>query len=312
MRYSHQADQANVTAVIGANGFLGAHVVAALRKLDVSVECFSRDTPFADHGGRPAAGLASASVIYYFATSITPAIADLHPDLVAADRNVFLTLLAALAECAGPRVVVLASTGGMAYDLQVSPPYAEDAPLAPVSAYGEAKLQLERDLAGCRVDGLVPVIARISNLYGPGQRIGRGQGVITHWMHALRTGQPLCVRGDPSTVRDYVYVGDVADAMAAIHRAVTLPGGPPRTLNIGSGQPTSLARLLNMVLSVTGTHAVVQYETGHSFDQRNEWLDISLAARTLGWRPRTTLTAGLSRTWTTWARDRSGQGRTGS
>ncbi len=304
-------------AVIGAKGFLGSHVVTALRKLGVSVETFSRDTPFADHGGRPTAALANASVIYYFATSITPSIADLHPEMVAADRDVFLMLLGALAECAGPRVVVLASSGGIVYDPQMTPPYAEDAPLAPVSAYGEAKLQLERDLAECGVAGLVPVIVRISNVYGPGQRTGRGQGVVTQWMHALKAGQPLCIRGDPSTVRDYVYAGDVAEAMAAIHRAVMLPDGLPRTVNIGSGQPTSLTRLLNMVLSVAGTDAAVEYATGQPFDQRNEWLDVSLAARTLGWRPRTTLLAGLRRTWAAWPLDRTdqaatGQGRTGS
>lgn len=302
-------------AVIGAKGFLGSHVVTALRKLGVSIETFSRDTPFADHGGRPTAALANASVIYYFATSITPVIADLHPEMVAADRDVFLMLLGALAECAGPRVVVLASSGGIVYDPQMTPPYAEDAPLAPVSAYGEAKLQLERDLAECGVAGLVPVIARISNVYGAGQRTGRNQGVVTHWMHALKAGQPLRIRGDPSTVRDYVYAGDVAEAMAAIHRAVMLPGGLPRTVNIGSGQPTSLTRLLNMVLSVAGTDAVVEYSTGQSFDQRNEWLDVSLAARTLGWRPRTTLLTGLRRTWAAWPLDRTdhaaaGQGRT--
>jgi UDP-glucose 4-epimerase len=303
-------------AVIGAKGFLGSHVVTALRELGVSVAGFSRDTPFADRGGRPAPALAGASVIYYFATSITPSIAGLHPDMVAADRDVFLMLLGALAECAGPRVVVLASSGGIVYDPQRTPPYAEDAPLAPVSAYGEAKLRLERDLAECGVAGLVPVIARISNVYGPGQRTGRGQGVVTQWMHALKAGQPLSIRGDPSTVRDYVYAGDVAEAMTAIYRAVLLPGGLPRTVNIGSGQPTSLTRLLTMVLSVTGTDAPVEYAAGHPFDQRNEWLDISLAARTLGWQPRTSLLTGLNATWAALPPDRTGQaagqGRTGS
>ena len=58
---------------------------------------------------------------------------------------------------------------------------------------------------------------RLSNVYGPGQRLGTGQGVVGYWFRALLDDDPIRLFGDPETIRDYVYVDDVAEAFRAAH-----------------------------------------------------------------------------------------------
>jgi nucleoside-diphosphate-sugar epimerase len=297
-------------AVIGARGFVGSHLTRALRGSGAAVAAFTRDRPAVlaggqagggragggrAGGGRLAAPLRAARVIYYLATSINPMLAERHPELVSADLDAFRRFADAAAAAATAPVVVLASSGGTVYDTAAAPPYREDAPLAPGSAYGQAKLRLETDLLD-RGGALTPVILRLSNVYGPGQRTGTGQGVIGHWVASLRAGQPLRILGDPAAERDYVYVGDVVEAMLAIGRH---PAGRPlpTVLNIGSGVPTSLAELLASLQRAAGRTAQPQYAPGRGFDRRRVWLDVRQAGRTLGWQPRTALTDGLAKTW---------------
>lgn len=286
----------HTAAVIGCNGFIGAHVAAMLEQAGVGVARFGRADPLLAAGGGPAAALAQAAVIYYLAASITPATAEVHPECAQADRQTFLGLLDALARTPASPVLVLASSGGLVYDAAAAPPYPEDAALDPASAYGRAKLQLERDLLGAGGD-LIPVIARMSNVYGPGQRTGRGQGVVAHWLEALRDGRALQFIGDPGALRDYVFAADVAEAMLAVYRLAMRARPLPAVVNLGSGEPTSLERLQAVLCSVTGCDPKVEYAPARDFDRRDVWLDVGLAARTLGWRARTSLADGLARTW---------------
>ena len=136
---------------------------------------------------------------------------------------------------------------------------------------------------------------RLSNAYGPGQRTGTGQGVVGHWFEALRSGRPVRLFGDPETIRDYVYIDDVAAAFVAVH----LADGPlPSILNVGSGRPTSLRELLTLVLhAAERPDQPVEFTSDRPFDRRHTWLDISEARRSLGWRPATSLEAGLRLAW---------------
>ena len=131
--------------------------------------------------------------------------------------------------------MVLVSSGGTVYDPAVPPPYPESAPTRPRTAYGRAKLALEgqRSPAAGLPDW---VTLWVANVYGPGQPAVSGQGVDGYWLRAAAEGEPLTVYGNPDSTRDYVYVGDVAEAMLATHRAAV----PPPVVNVGSGEPTSL------------------------------------------------------------------------
>jgi UDP-glucose 4-epimerase len=280
----------NAAAVVGA-GFIGTHLVRALRAAGVPTAAFTRTHPFRVDG-RPHPDLCAARTVYYLATSVNIGLAERRPDLLDADRALFRAFQRTVAAAGHRPVVVLASSGGAVYDAALPPPYREDAPLRPVTAYGRAKAAMEGELLACG-DTLRPVIARLSNPYGPGQRLGTGQGVIAHWLDAALRGEPLRVFGNPLATRDYVYIDDAVDALVRVHHRTA-----PAVLNIGSGRPTALTELLDIVCAVVADRApVVELAAERYFDRRDTWLDVGAAARALGWSATVPLREGIGRSW---------------
>ncbi|HEX9335083.1 MAG TPA: NAD-dependent epimerase/dehydratase family protein, partial [Pseudonocardiaceae bacterium] len=222
--------------------------------------------------------------------SVTPSSAERHPERVAAHLTSFRALLDIVAGTGA--TVVLASSGGTVYDEHLPPPYTENSSVAPSSAYGQAKLAMEHELL-TRTD-IAGVVLRLANVYGPGQRLGTGQGVVAYWLDAAANGRPLVVYGDPEATRDYVYVDDVVTAMLRVHTAGPLPG----VLNIGSGVPVTLSALLRTIEKTVADRPLdVRFEPGRRFDRRDVWLDAGLAGRALGWAAGIGLDDGIERTW---------------
>lgn len=301
----------DLAAVVGAAGFIGRHVVAALTAAGVTVVRCTRDRPALAGGAlapEVAAVVAAGGTVVHVAGGINPAVAERDPAAVAAEVDELTRLLDALAEAAAAAVtaaaggagrvrpvrVVLAGSGGTVYDPTATPPYAEDDPVGPTTAYGRAKHLMEERLRAHR-DRFEPVALRLANVYGPGQRVGTGQGVVGHWFEAAAAGRPLELFGDPDTTRDYVYVGDVAEAVLAVHRSVARL---PEVINIGSGVATSLGHLGALVRDVVDLDGVdLRITPGRGFDRPVVALDVRLAAERLGWSPRTTLEQGLAATW---------------
>jgi UDP-glucose 4-epimerase len=282
------------TAVVGAAGFLGSSLVHTLHAGGVPVATFTRKTPFLTDSGSPDDGLVAARTVFWLASSINPAIAESEPWRVHEDRGTFVSLLRAIERLADPPRVVLVSSGGTVYDPAVPPPYREDSPARPRGAYGRAKLELERLLHESALGPGRAVAVRVSNAYGPGQPAASGQGVIAYWLRALAAGDPITIFGDPATTRDYVYVDDIAAALAAVHRR---PGPLPRVLNVGSGVPTSLEDLADLVRTAAGSRTEIVREPARGFDVPHSWLDVRLAADLLGWQPATPLPAGVAAAW---------------
>ena len=230
-----------------------------------------------------------ASTVFLLASTINPAVAESDPGRVAADHAVFRDVLDRLP--AGPRVV-LVSSGGTVYDPAATPPYAESAPVRPTGAYGAAKLALEQSLTAAH--GRAAVVVRVANAYGPGQPAAGGQGVVAHWLRSAADGGPVTIFGDPQTTRDYVYVADIADALLRVHLAVD----PPPVVNVGSGRPTTLAQLADVVLDVVGRDRTeLRHLPARSFDLSRTWLDVTLAEQSLGWVAATELHEGVTAAW---------------
>jgi len=284
-------------AVVGGAGFIGSALCRSFAANAVLVESFTRHRP-AVTAGRLAVELGPVGTVYLLAGRVNPALAERDPAAVTAELVDLRCLLELLSEAPAQgripsRRVVLAGSGGTVYDPRATPPYAEDATVAPVNAYGRLKLATE-DLLRSFSGPLDPVVARLSNVYGPGQRLGTGQGVIGHWLAAARGGLPLQLFGDPATTRDYLYIDDAVDALRAVHSA---PSVPP-VLNVGSGSPTSLAALADLLRTAVGRPDLeLTVAPARGFDRQDTWLDITLARGSIGWSPRTGLAEGLLSTW---------------
>jgi UDP-glucose 4-epimerase len=279
-------------AVTGAGGYIGSRLVTALSAGQYEIAAFTRGRPVLESGGGLCGDLAGARVLFHLATRAHPGSAERHPGILAADRDDFRNLLDRLAKLERPPLVVLASSGGYVYDSRSPLPYNEDSPVRPATAYGRAKLRLERDLADH--SGQIPGIAlRLSGVYGPGQPTGGGQGVIAHWLEAARTGAALRLFGDPATVLDFIHVDDVVNALCRIALLAEAGACLPPVLNIGSGEATSLDRLLRMFMAFLVGAVRVERVPGRGFDRTGTVLDVRRAAAVLGWAPAIDLATGL-------------------
>jgi UDP-glucose 4-epimerase len=188
--------------------------------------------------------------------------------------------------------VVFVSTGGAIYGEGEGQqlPLSEDAPIAPLAAYGQSKYAAEGYLALYeRLYGLSGISLRLGNVYGPRQDPLGEAGVIAIFCGVLREGGQPTVFGDGSQTRDYIYVGDVvAAALAAAESEVTGP------INIGTGRETSVLDLVEALRTLGGRD---DFEAELAPERPGEvqriTLDASRAERELGWRPETGLEEGL-------------------
>jgi UDP-glucose 4-epimerase len=209
-----------------------------------------------------------------------------------ADINVVGTIrVLEAARPVGARVA-FASTGGAIYG-ECERPAREEDERRPLSPYGTSKLAGEEYLATWnRLYGTSHVVCRLANVYGPRQRPSLEGGVVTIFLLWLRDGRDAEIFGDGNQTRDFVYVGDVAEAMLA---AASASGGG--VFNVGSGTETSVLELYRMCAETAGVEQQPQHAPERPGDLRHSVLDPSRAARELGWQAGTALADGLARTW---------------
>ncbi len=202
-----------------------------------------------------------------------------HRVIVDGTRNVV-----GAARASGAYVLVNVSTGGALYG-ETPRCATEDTPLRATSNYGRFKAEAEEIAAGAP---LRAVTLRLANVYGFRQRADLEGGVVAIFLGRWRRGEPLVVFGDGSSERDYVYVGDVTEAiLAAIERDVR------GAYNVGTGAATSVNGLIEHLAAILGPPPGVEHGSPNPVEIRRSCLDAGKAARDGLWRPRTSLPEGL-------------------
>jgi UDP-glucose 4-epimerase len=193
----------------------------------------------------------------------------------------------------GIKDLVFASSGGTVYGPPLRAPIDEEHPTNPTTSYGITKLAIEKYLLlEKQLHGLKPVILRVANPYGERQRVEFAQGVVAAFLKRALANEPIEIWGDGAVVRDYLHVGDVAEAFAAAldYR------GDECTFNIGSGSGTSLHELVAILGQALGRDLRVEYRPGRDFDVKSNVLCCEKAHKVLGWRPKVPMEEGLQRT----------------
>jgi UDP-glucose 4-epimerase len=202
-----------------------------------------------------------------------------------------LTMLEGVRRRGGIRRFILASTGGAILG-DVEPPVHEGMPARPLAPYGAGKLACEGYCSAYFGSYGIPTVAlRFSNVYGPWSY--QKGSVVAAFFKRILANQPLVIYGDGRATRDFLYVGDLCQAIlaAATHDC----GG--QVFHIAAGQETAVGTLARLMLEVTGAPVPIHHEPARRGEvQRNTAL-ITHAKAILGWTPTMPLEEGLRDTW---------------
>jgi UDP-glucose 4-epimerase len=293
--------------VTGGAGFVGSHLVDGLvaRGSDVHVvdnlatgsranlppAAELHELDIRDEALEPLARRLAPEVVFHLAAQADVGTSVERPDFDA-DVNVVGTVRVLEAARAAGACVVFASSGGAVYGECARPAREEDEP-RPLSPYATSKLAGEQYLATWnRLHGARHIVCRLGNVYGPRQLPTLEGGVVSIFLDRLRDDRGTEIFGDGSQTRDFVFVGDVVDALLS---AASAPAAG--VFNVGSGIATSVADLHRLCAATAGVDRRPRFAPARPGDLQDSVLDVSRAERGLGWRPGTTLSAGLARTW---------------
>lgn len=192
----------------------------------------------------------------------------------------------------GVRLTYL-SSGGAVYGNTHILPIPEHTPLRPVSSYGIIKATCEQYVEMyCDVHGTTARIVRIGNVYGPGQLAGREQGVVARLLAAAMSGAPVPIFDLDGPVRDYVYVDDVASAVARLVTSID----DVAVVNLATSVGHNLREVVDCVRAVTGRPLRTHLLERRGFDVRANVLDTTVLRELIAYDP-IDLATGIARTW---------------
>lgn len=309
--------------VTGGGGFIGSHVAETYRNAGHHVAVVD-----ALIGGRR--NNTPPGVMFYRTDIRRPELAEVfreeRPEIVshhAAEANVRMSIANPIADAETNvlgtlrvlelavryRVsqVVFSSTAGALYGEPARLPVSEDHRVLPTSPYGLHKYLGEQYLGYYRrMHGLNTTILRYGNVYGPRQDPQTEAGVIAIFTAALLAGRRPTIFGDGSQVRDFVYVGDVAEAnFRVIGRRLDEP------IHISTGIGTSVNELARQIRELTGVPVEPEHGPAVPGEVHEIVLSPERAARVLDWHPSVSLEEGLQRT-VEWFRKQGVAGATGA
>lgn len=295
--------------VIGGAGFQGRVLVESLLKNGGDVRVFDKavlspkfvgeefgrlEYIFGDFNSFETLDLLvqGVDVIFHLISTTLPKTSNEDPVMDVMTNVVPTIHLLECARKAGVRKIIYFSSGGTVYGTPKIVPTPEDHPTKPLCSYGIHKIAIEHYLhLYFTLYGLDYAVMRISNPYGKYQSAGRGQGVVSVFLHKITRNETIEIWGDGSVVRDYIHVDDVIDAAIKLvnHQ------GENKVFNIGSGKGLTLSELISDMETIIGSKAKITYLPGRGLDVPENVLDIRRAFEDFGWRPQVSIRDGISK-----------------
>ncbi|ANP71594.1 NAD-dependent epimerase/dehydratase family protein [Cryobacterium arcticum] len=304
--------------VIGARGLLGSATAAAIERRNGWVLLPADPLPWADDAAMADAAAATAERLLRTAATESAdwavlwlagnAVTSTPPAAIAAELAQLRLVLDAVALAAGAHgtaargALFYASSAGGVYGGSAHPPFDETSLPVPISGYGRFKLDAEASLfAFSRASGVSVLAGRIANLYGPGQKLGKMQGLISHLAKAQFSPKPASIFVPLETMRDYIYVRDCAELVVdCVTRlqSVTASGGRTEAIkNLASGQAVTISNLLGHIRTLAKSKPNVML--GYSAEASMQGLDLRITSTVwpdLDKRQLTSLPAGIKAT----------------
>jgi UDP-glucose 4-epimerase len=200
-------------------------------------------------------------------------------------------------QAAGVNKIVFSSTAAV-YGMPAVIPIRETEPYAPINAYGETKVMIEKVLTWFdQCVGFRSVCLRYFNASGadPAARTGEDHEPETHLIpllfQAVKTGKPATLFGrdyptpDGTCIRDYIHVSDLARAHIGAVEWL-LKGGESKRFNVGTGSGYSVKEVVEAVERVTGKPVPHTYGPRREGDPPLLVANSSALQSELDWTPR--------------------------
>ena len=296
--------------VTGGAGFIGSHLLQLLQGqqgVEVVVydnlssgrrEHVPKAIRLVEGDVRDAEGLANLfaseafdSVVHLAAQTMVPYSLS-HPE---EDCQINLLGLINILECCRKYAVkhIVFSSSAAVYGDNLNIPLHEEEKPMPTSAYGITKMASEHYLRMYHdLYGLNTTVLRFANVYGERQGAGGEGGVVSIFCKLLAAGQGVTVFGNGEQTRDFVYAGDIAEAL---WRGSQLEGH--HVINISTQKETSVNQLLAAFKQAVGREFPVQYAPIREGDIFRSVLANGRCVELLGFCPVMNLQEGVARTY---------------
>jgi UDP-glucose 4-epimerase len=189
--------------------------------------------------------------------------------------------------------IIFSSTGGALYgEVSKKSGADENHPQEPISPYAITKRAAEMYLHAGKVNhGLNYTVLRYGNVYGPRQDPLGEAGVIAIFCGMMLKGEQPTIFGDGNQLRDYVYVGDVAQA-----NLLMLDKGDNQIYNIGRGKGTTVNELFACLKDTLRSDKEAVYAPPRAGELFRSVLNCKKIKKELGWKPKTSIKKGLKLT----------------
>jgi UDP-glucose 4-epimerase len=256
--------------VVGRGGLLGSHVESALDGDDADAEIWRPKRPIAWHDFDRALADLELEATDFLAQAARvgrpwrllwcagAGVLATSRSALAQETLLISRFLAGVADrlsdspALGDRGTLFfaSSAGGVYAASSAPPPFDEDSPVGVLAPYGAEKLTQEELFTGVAIScGVDLLIARLSNLYGPGQTLSKPQGLIAHVGYAALRRQPVSIYVPLDTIRDYLFAADagrmVVEAVKRREKSRRAGGPPEATMKIFASEvETTVASVL--------------------------------------------------------------------
>src|SRR5678816_2077799 len=217
------------------------------------------------------------AVIHLAALSNDP-LGDLNPQLTYDINHLASVRLAALAKEAGvPRFAFASSCSN--YGAAGDAPVNEESELNPVTAYGESKVRVERDVIKLADDSFSPTFLRCATAYGVSPRL-RFDIVLNNLVAWAFTSGKVMLKSDGSPWRPIVHIEDISRAFLAV-LSVPRERVHAQAFNVGRNDQNYRIREIAQIVKETVPGCEIAFADDAGPDKRNYRADFSKVARLL-------------------------------
>lgn len=194
-----------------------------------------------------------------------------------------------------PKIKLIYSGSRMQYGRVDKIPVTEDCPLRPLSPYALNKTAAENlYLFYNRVHGIPAVCFRITNPFGPGGQVKHHKYSMINWFTRLALqNDNITIYGDGSQIRDYIYIGDLADVMI---KSGADPEHDGDVFNLGSGTGIAFKEMAETIVSVAGSGKIVQVPWPDNYiniETGDFVANINKIKKAYSWGPKVSFRSGI-------------------